>query len=257
MAIQNPAFSRNEAFSTQLSAEQLQEMYQRPASGETMTVEDTVAKTTLGFIALLAGAAIGWATALSLPFLWIGTGIAGFVLALVNTFKKEPSPALILLYSALQGVFLGGISMFYDQMYPGIVLQAIIGTFAVMGVTLALFASGKVRASARATKVFLIAMVGYLVYSLINMLLVVFGATESPFGLGADVEVFGIPLGVVLGVFVVLLGAYSLVLDFDFVQRGVANGAHKKFGWTAAFGIIMTAIWLYVEILRMLAITRE
>ncbi len=257
MAIQNPAFSRNEAFAQNISTDQLNEMYERPAAGETMTVEDTVAKTTLGFIALIAGAAVGWATAAAFPVLWMIAGVLGFVLALVNIFKKEPSPALILTYSLVQGVVLGGISAMYESQYPGVVLQAVIGTVAVIGVTLALFASGKVRASAHATKVFLVAMLGYVAYSLINMFLVMFNVTDSGFGLSADVSLWGIPLGIVIGVFVVIMGAYSLVLDFDYVQRGVANGAHKKFGWSAAFGIIMTAIWLYLEILRMLAISRD
>ena len=122
--------------------------------------------------------------------------------------------------------------------------------------TLALFASGKIRASKKATKIFLIAMVGYLVFSLVNFGLMLFGATDDPWGLrGADI--FGIPLGLIIGVFVVIMAAYSLVLDFDFIQQGVRNRAPKKYGWTGAFGIMVTVIWLYLEILRMLAIMQS
>ena len=275
MAINNPAF-RDPAFkqgggaATQaMTAQQLEELYNRPVSeqhiqtpnlvepeGGAMTYEDTVVKTVLNFALLLVGAGVGWFTFGVAPWLWIAAGLVGFVLALVNIFKKEPAPALILAYAAVQGVFLGGISMMYEQQFDGIVFQAVLATVAVVGVTLALFASGKIRASKKATKVFLIAMVGYLVFSLLNVVLMMFGAVSNPWGL-RGMEIFGIPLGLVIGVFVVIMGAYSLVLDFDFIQRGVQNKAPKKFAWTAAFGIMVTVIWLYLEILRMIAIARS
>ena len=270
MAGSNPAFTRSPAFSAQaggvavaqdISAQQLDEIYNRssaPAEGESMTVENTIVKTVISFILLLAGAAIGWITAPAVPLLWIGAAIVAFVLALVNIFKKEPSAPLILAYAAAEGVFIGGISAFYEAMWPGVVVQAVIATLVVVGVTLALFASGKIRASAKATKVFLIAMVGYLVFSLVNIGIMIFGgAGGNPWGLRGSVEIFGIPLGVILGVFVVILAAYSLVLDFDFIQRGVNNKAPAKYGWTGAFGIMVTVVWLYLELLRMFAIARN
>jgi uncharacterized YccA/Bax inhibitor family protein len=268
MALDNPAFSRNSAFSSQgavsaaqdVSAQELQEMYNQPATlpdRDVMTYDDALQKSAVSFGLLLVGAAIGWLTFQSLPFLWIGAGIVGFVLALVNIFKKEPSPGLVLGYAAAQGVFVGGISAWYEfQFGGGIVAQAVIATLVVVGVTLALFASGKIRASKKATKIFLIAMVGYLVFSLVNFGLILFGATDDPWGLrGADI--FGIPLGLIIGVFVVIMAAYSLVLDFDFIQQGVRNRAPKKYSWTGAFGIMVTVIWLYLEILRMLAIMQS
>jgi uncharacterized YccA/Bax inhibitor family protein len=268
MALDNPAFSRNSAFSSQgavaasqdISAQQLQEMYNQPATppaGETMAIDTTIQKSAAAFGLLIVGAAIGWVTMQSLPFLWIGAGIVGFVLALVNIFKKEPSPALVLAYAGVQGVFVGGISAWYEASFGGgIVAQAVIATLVVVGVTLALFASGKIRASKKATKIFLIAMVGYLVFSLVNFGLILFGATDDPWGLrGADI--FGIPLGLIIGVFVVIMAAYSLVLDFDFIQQGVRNRAPKKYEWSGVFGIMVTVIWLYLEILRMLAIMQS
>jgi len=126
----------------------------------------------------------------------------------------------------------------------------------VVGVTLALFASGKIRASKKATKIFLIAMVGYAVFSLVNFGLMIFGVTDDPFGL-RSAEIFGIPIGLLLGVLVVIMAAYSLVLDFDFIQQGVRNRAPKKYEWTGVFGIMVTVIWLYLEILRMLAIAQS
>lgn len=267
MALDNPAFSRNSAFSAQggvaaaqdISAQQLQEMYNQPATppaGETMAVETTIQKSAAAFGLLVVGAAIGWVTTESIPFLWIGAGIVGFVLALVNIFKKEPSPALVLAYAGVQGIFVGGISAWYEAINPGIVAQAVIATLVVVGVTLALFASGKIRASKKATKIFLIAMIGYAVFSLVNFGLMIFGVTDDPFGLRST-PIFGIPLGVILGIFVVIMAAYSLVLDFDFIQQGVRNRAPKKYEWSGVFGIMVTVIWLYLEILRMLAIMQS
>lgn len=269
MALDNPAFSRNSAFSAQggvaaaqdISAQQLQEMYNQPATppaGETMAVDTTIQKSAVAFGLLLVGAALGWVTTESMPFLWIGAGIVGFVLALVNIFKKQPSPALVLAYSGVQGIFVGGISAFYEVMFPGIVAQAVIATLVVVGVTLALFASGKIRASKKATKIFLIAMVGYAVFSLVNFGLMIFGGTDAAFGLRSEPSfIFGIPWGVIIGIFVVIMAAYSLVLDFDFIQQGVRNRAPKKYEWSGVFGIMVTVIWLYLEILRMLAIMQS
>ncbi|CAN5289608.1 Bax inhibitor-1/YccA family protein [soil metagenome] len=263
------AFSRNPAFATNaaggvaaaqnISAQQLDELYKSPSApeSEVMTVEDTLAKTVGAFALLLVGAAVGWLSAPLIPFLWVGAAIVGLVLGLINSFKREPSAPLILLYAAVEGVFVGGISWWYESSFGGgIVIQAVIASLVVVGITLALFASGKIRASKRATKIFLIAIVGYIAFSLVNVILVATGVLTDPYGLrGATIA--GIPFGIILGVFVVIMAAYSLVLDFDFIQRGVNNKAPRKYGWTGAFGIMATVIWLYLEILRMLALSRR
>ncbi len=265
--MQNPAF-RNSAFQSgsqgaaaTMTATQLQDLYDQPSAQrpttEPMTIQDSLTKSAMTFAILLAGAVIGWVTAPLVPMLWIGAAIVGFVFALINVFRREPSPAMILIYAGAQGVFLGGISLFYEAMLPGIIMQAVLATLVVVGVTLALFASGKIRASKRATKIFLIALVAYVVFSLVNVILMVSGVTNDPWGLSGQVRILGIPLGVILGVLAVLLGAYSLVLDFDFIQQGVRNQAPRKYGWTGAFGIMVTVIWLYVEILRLIAIARR
>jgi uncharacterized YccA/Bax inhibitor family protein len=267
----NPAFSRNPAFSEKggvvaapvtPSADELLAHYNQPSANavetDRMTVEDTVMKSAISFVVLLAGAAIGWMTYPAAPWLWVVGGLVGFVLALVNIFKREPSAPLILAYAGAQGLFIGGISLLFESLYPGIVVQAVVATLVVVGVTLALFASGKIRASKKATKVFLIAMVGYLVFSLVNVGIMIFGGADgNPWGLRGSVEIAGIPLGVILGIFVVILAAYSLVLDFDAIQQGVRNRAPRKYGWSGAFGIMVTVIWLYTEILRMFAIARN
>jgi len=259
--MRNPAFS-DAAFKSgstvpgAVSTAQLEEMYQRP-SEERMTIDDSIRKSAAAFGILVLGAVVGWLTMPAVPLLWVGAGIVGIVLAFVNIFKKQPSGALVLSYAAAQGVFLGGISAFYEAQYPGIVMQAVIATLCVVGVTLWLFASGKVRASKKATKVFLVALIGYALFSIINVVLSLTGVVADPWGLRTGVEIFGIPLGIVLGILAVLLGAYSLVLDFDFIKQGVDNAAPKAYGWRGAFGIMLTVIWLYLEILRLIAIARD
>lgn len=266
MATSNPAFSNSPAFTQSAtkaiqwtqepSAQQLDELYARssatPDQMDRMTYENTIVKTVIAFVVLLATAAVGW----FIPVLMIPAAIVGFVLALVNIFKKKPSPPLVLAYAAAQGLFVGGISAFFETQFEGIVTQAVLGTFAVVAVVLVLFANGKIRASKRATKVFMVAIVGYMLFSLINLGLMLFGVTDSAFGLRSVEIIPGVPLGVVIGIFVILLASYSLVLDFDAVQTGVQRGAPAIWGWQAAFGIMVTVIWLYLEILRLLAILR-
>jgi len=203
-------------------------------------------------VILLAGAVVGW----FVPILTIPAAIIGFVLALVNIFKKAPSRGLVLAYAAFEGVFVGGISAIFESQWDGIVVQAVFGTLAVVGVTLALFATGKVRESKRATQIFLVAIIGYAAFSLINVILMFTGVTSGMFGL-RSVEFFGIPLGFFIGVFVILLAAYSLVMDFTTVKLGVERGAPRVYGWQAAFGIMVTVVWLYTEVLRLLAILRD
>lgn len=250
----------------------LEGMYAAPPAGaremDRMTVEDTVIKTVSLFAILLATAAVGWIWTMAgvtpanpspsiLP--WMIGALGGFVLSLVVIFtsRKKVRPGLIFAYAAFEGLFVGGISAFFEFIWPGIVVQATLATVSVVGVTLALFASGKVRASAKATKVFMIAMLGYLVFSLINIGLMIFNVplAGGAFGLLSQ-EVFGIPLGLIIGVLVVIMAAYSLVLDFDQVQQGVRNGAPRQYAWVGAFGIMVTVVWLYIEILRILAILR-
>lgn len=273
----NPALSHNPALNGKtLTADELRRIYDQPAadvqrpgidvpaeqagpaqppaivpSDRPMTYENTISKTVLLFLVVLGFGAVGW----FLPVLALPAAIVGLVLGLVNAFKKEPSVPLILLYAAFQGVFLGGISGIFEAQWAGIVSQAIIGTLAVFGVTLLLFRSGKVRTSPKMTKIVLVAMAGYLVFSLVNVGMIVFGATSDPWGM-RGATLWGIPVGLLVGLLAVFLAAYSLVMDFELIQNGVKNRVPEKWAWSAAFGLMVTLIWLYVEILRILAILR-
>lgn len=251
---------------------QLEGMYAAPPAGaietDRMTVEDTVWKTVGLFAILLVTAVVGWVWTLgglrASPYVdssmlpMIVGGLGGFILAMavIFTSRKKVRPALIFAYAAFEGLFIGGISAFFETIWPGIVMQATLATVAVVGVTLALFASGKIRASKKMTKIFMIAMIGYLVFSVLNMVLMWTGINQTAFGL-RGYEIMGIPLGLIIGVLVVFMAAYSLVMDFDQIQQGVRNGAPRKFGWMGGFGIMVTVVWLYVEILRMIAIVRN
>ncbi len=253
----NPTFSRNPAFNgrggaptQEVTPESLQAMYNAPSATAVdtgrMTYEDTITKTTGLFAILLVGAAVGWLV----PGLAILGALVGFVLGLVNSFKRSPSVPLIVAYAAFEGLFVGGISRFFEAKWEGVAVQAVLATLVVVGVVLALFRSGKIRASAKATKIFMIAMVSYLAFSLVNFGLVMFGVLDSPFGLRDGV------IGLVIGALAVLMASYSLVLDFDFIQRAVRSGQPRKMGWQAAFGLMVTVVWLYVEFLRIFAILR-
>lgn len=244
-----------------MTDEQLRQMYSQPSAGPAdtgrMTFDDVIMKTAACLGAVLVGAAVTLTVGLPLASLLMIVGaLGGFVLALVNTFKKQPSPALILAYAALEGLFLGGLTRILDTQYPGVGLQAVIGTLSVFAVTLLLFKSGKVRATPKAMRFFMIAIIGYAVFSLINMVLVWTGAVQEPFGLRTSVEIFGIPLGVFIGLLAIGLAAFSLIMDFTSIEAGVRSGAPQRFSWTAAFGLTVTLVWLYVEIIRLLAILR-
>lgn len=283
MATTNPAFSRNPAFNGKtMTAEELSAIYNEPsaqpnrpgidapadatavaapqvyASTDPMTYEDTLAKTAGLFLVLMATAALTWVTfetGLGLALMFVGA-LAGLGLGIANAVKREPSPVLIFLYAAAQGMFLGGISRFFETQWEGIVVQAVLGTLAVFAATLLLFRSGKVRTSAKANKIFFIGMVGLLIFGVVNIVLMMTGAAPGMFG-AYSIMLWGwLPLGVVIGLFSIFMASYALVSDFEFIKRGVDSRVPRKYGWTAAFGLMVTLIWLYVEILRIIAIIR-
>ncbi|BCW62270.1 Bax inhibitor-1/YccA family protein [Paenarthrobacter sp. MSM-2-10-13] len=244
-----------------MTNEQLQQMYNQPAAGPAdtgrMTYDDVIMKTVACLVVLIIGAGVTLFVAPGLStMLMIVGALGGFVLALVNTFKKQPSPALILAYAGLEGLFLGGLTRVLDGMYPGVGLQAVIGTLAVFGVTLVLFKSGKVRATPKMVRFFMIATIGYAVFALINLVMSWTGVVQEPFGLRTSVEFFGIPLGVFIGILAIGLAAFSLIMDFTSIEEGVRAGAPERYSWVAAFGLTVTLVWLYVEIIRLLAILR-
>lgn len=217
-----------------------------------MSTENVIQKSAITLGLVVAGAIIGWI----FPILYIPGLIVGFILGLVNSFKREPSVPLIVAYAIFEGLFVGGISATLDNIWPGVASQAVLATFVVAGVVLTLFATGKIRATRRLNKIWIIAMFSYLGFSVLNIILSAIGVMPNAFGIHS-VQVFGIPVGILIGVVAVLLASYSLVMDFTFVENGVRNGLPEKYGWQAAFGITVTMVWLYLEILRILALARN
>jgi uncharacterized YccA/Bax inhibitor family protein len=258
MESRNPVFARTEGMTAgartatagvdAATISQLEQSYAGPSAGPLqtarMTYNDVIMKTGMTFGVLLVGAVIGWMT----PQLAMVGFIVGLVLGLVNAFKKEPSPPLIIAYAAFMGVGLGGISMVFQAQWQGIVQQAVLGTLAVFGVALFAYRSGRIRVTPKFQRMVLIGMMGYLAFSLINVLFMVFGSGDNAFGLRSGW------LGIAAGLIGVALAAFSLVLDFDFIDKGVTNGIPEKYAWTAAFGLVVTLVWLYLELLRLLAI---
>ena len=218
-----------------------------------MSMDDVIVRTGISIAVLIPFALIGWFTAPTMPFLYFGAMILGLVLGLANAFKKVVSPPLILAYAAVQGVFLGGISYVYDQWaqgtgYEGLVSQAIIGTLVAFVVMLALYKSRLVKVDGRFKKIMLVAMVSYLAIAVMSFV-------SSFFGVGDGWGFYGVgTLGLILCAFGVLLAAFSLMLDFDSIERGVKMGLPERESWRMAFGLLVTLIWLYLEILRLLAI---
>src|SRR6478735_8518134 len=229
----------------------LNQMYDAPsattADTKRLTYDDVIMKTG-GLLALLV--VVGAATWTLAPAIWPIGAIAGLVLGLVNAFKRNPSPLLITLYTVAQGVFLGGISAYYESFYQGVVPSAVVATVATFAAALFLFRSGKVRVTPKFTRWLLIAMVGYLAFSLVNVVLLMFGALDG-WGLR------GGTLGIVISLVAVGLAAASLIVDFDSIKRGVEGGVPAKFAWSAAFGLLVTLIWLYLEFLRLFAILQS
>jgi len=247
-------------------ASTLESMYGAPSATSVdtgrMTYDDVIVKTAGLLAVLVISAAVTWFVAPELFFVGM---IVGLVLGLVNSFKRNPSPLLITLYAVAEGVFLGGISFFVENAFgsqggtqlglDSVVLQALLATGATFVATLLLFTSGRVRVTPKATRFFLVAMVGYGLFSLINLGLMWFGGMPG-WGLNSEVSIMGIPLGVFIGIFAVGLAAYSLIMDFDSIKRGVERGVPARMAWTAAFGLVVTLVWLYLEFLRLLAILR-
>ena len=211
---------------------------------QSMTLEGTVNKTLISLIVLFISAIYSWQN-FSMTIITIG-GIGGFILALTTIFKKEWSPFTTPAYCALKGLAVGGISVIFEQQYPGIVSQAIFLTFGIL-FSLLLAYKTKIIKPTENFKLGLVAATGgiFIIY-IINMIMGFFGSSiplinsNSMYGIG-------------FSIFVVIIASLNLVLDFDFIEQGAEKGAPKYMEWYGAFGLMVTLIWLYLEILKLLA----
>ncbi|MEV0976679.1 Bax inhibitor-1/YccA family protein [Streptomyces sp. NPDC049915] len=224
---------------------------QAPATTGRMTMDDVVTRsaTTLGVVVL--GAILAWAVLPVSPGsygLAIGSALVAFVLAMVQSFKRTPSPALILGYAAFEGIFLGVISEMYNSAWSGAPFQAVLGTMAVSGATLLVYKAGWIRVTARYARIGMAIAIAFVVVMAVNLLLVAFGVAGD-----GGLRSMG-PLGAVVGIIAILIGAFFLTLDFKQIEDGIAYGAPRNEAWLAAFGLTMTLVWIYLEMLRLVAI---
>ncbi len=216
---------------------------------EAMTVGGTVNKTALSLLILLITASFTWNMGLADGRVggWIMIGmIGGLIAALATVFKKTWAPVTAPLYAGLQGLALGGISALFETRYPGIVSQAVFLTFGTLAGLLIAYRSGWIKATEN-FKLGVVAATGgiFFVY-LISFVLGFFGVSVPLIHSSGT-------FGILFSLFVVVVAALNLVLDFDFIEEGAERGAPKYMEWYAAFGLMVTLIWLYLEILRLLA----
>ena len=232
------------------SAGDLQNMYDRPAYAPAryMTLDDVVMKTAATLGVVVVTGAVAWI--FNLGALAIVGALVGFVLALVISFRQSTNPALILSYAAAEGLVLGAISRVFNDYYPGSAIQAVVGTAAVFGGMLVVYKTGAIRVTPRFTRWLLGALIGVVVLMLVNLV----ASLITPGGLGLR---DGGPLAIVFSLVCIGIAAFSFLLDFDMIDQGIRRGAPAQFAWYAAFGLTVTLVWLYLEILRLLSYFRE
>lgn len=224
------------------------------ASSSPMTVRGTVNKSFILLGLLMATAGFTWMQALSHGisavggWLMLGT-IGGLVLAIVTIFKKEWAPRTAPAYALCEGLVLGGISVIFEAQYPGIVMQAVGLTFGTLFCLLGAYQSGLVKVTENFKLGIMAATGGLFLLYLVSFILGFFGVNLPFFGNG--------PVGILFSVAVCAIAALNLVLDFDFIEKGAEHGAPKYMEWYAAFGLMVTLIWLYIEILRLLTKLRS
>ncbi len=244
----NPVFGKSVFERTQVGVQE-----------DRMTINGTVNKTGLMLLIVVFAALFTWRkffgalefstpeAAMSAVGPWIiGGAIGGFIAAIITVFSPKRASIFAPIYAVLEGLFLGGISALFESMYPGLVMRAISLTFGVFLIMLFLFRSGKIRATGKFRMGVIAATGGIALIYFISFIAGLFGANigflhgNSLFSIGFSLVVVGI-------------AALNLILDFDFIERGAASGAPKYMEWYGAFGLMVTLVWLYLELLRLLA----
>ena len=210
-----------------------------------MTIQGTVNKTGIALILTIISAGYAWGNPVMhgwvMPAVLVGIGLAIFIV-----LKPEKSPTLVPIYAVVEGIALGVISMVFNAAYPGIVVQAVFLTFGTLGALLLAYKSGLIQATENFKLGVFAATGGIAIMYLISWIM-------SFFGSGIGMITSSSPMGIAFSAFVVEIAALNLVLDFDFIEEGTEMGAPKYMEWYGAFGLLVTLIWLYLEILRLLA----
>ena len=224
--------------------------------GQTMTVQGTITRTFILLLCVMATAAWTWSQffttrdpAVVGPYV-LGGAVGGFVMALVTVFKKNWSPVTAPIYALLEGLLLGGISAMFELRFPGIAIESVGLTFGTCLCMLVAYRSGMIRVTQKFTLGLVAATGGIALVYVVTMLLGFFGV-QVPYIYGSG------PIGILFSLVVVVIAALNLVLDFSFIEEGARQGAPKYMEWYGAFGLMVTLIWLYLEMLRLLAKLRD
>jgi uncharacterized YccA/Bax inhibitor family protein len=237
-----------------LTPDQMEQMYAGPAAGPAqtgrMTIDDVVMRTAMTLGTVVVGAVLGWTVLPDNYGLAVGAALIAFVLAMIQSFKRTPTPALILGYAAFEGVFLGVISRLYNEQWQGAPVQAVLGTMAVFAGMLIAYRTRLIRVTARYQRIGMAIAIGFLLAMVVNLLFAAFGSAN---GLGLTTG----GLGIVFCLLGIGLGAFFLSLDFKQVEDGIRYGAPQQESWLAAFGLTMSLVWIYLELLRLISILRD
>jgi uncharacterized YccA/Bax inhibitor family protein len=242
------------------SASQLNEWYAQPAAGEPrvgtgpsryLTLDDVITRTVILLSTLLVAAGVAWflvpeSTAVGLAGL---AALGGFGLAMFIILTGRANAATTITYAALEGLFIGAISEVFNQHWPGIVVQAVTGTVMVAGGVLVVYKTGAVRVTPKFTKIVFASTLGLVGLMLVNL---VAGLFHSG-GLGLRDPHTNLGIAVAFSLVCIVIAAANLIVDFDMIEQSVRRGTDEKFGWYLSFGILVTLVWLYLEILQLLS----
>ena len=226
------------------------ENYTQYGMTETMTKTGVITKTA-GLLALVTiSAAMSWFKAITspesmMPIFYVGI-LGAFITAIVLSFKRTLAHILAPLYAILEGLAIGGISCLLEAQFPGIVYQAVVGTFAVFFTVLALYASGVIVVTAKVRGVIFSATLAVALIYLVSFFLSLFGI-RVPFLYEAN------GIGIAISVVVTIIAASNFLIDFDNIEQGINNYAPKYYEWYSSFGLLVTLIWVYIEILKLLS----
>ena len=221
-----------------------------------MTLDDVVTKTAVTMAVLVAGAALAWRfipDTLAFPAM-ILSALVGFVAVLVVSFRRVVSPPLVLFYAAVEGVFIGMISEVFNNIYPGIVIQAVVATFFAAGVTLAAYKFFNIKVTPKFQKVVFISTLSFAALMLVNF---VYSLATGNGGLRGGITGDVGLLAVGISLIAIVLAVLNLVLDFDYIEQGIQMGAPARESWRGAFGLTVTMVWLYIEMLRLISSRRR
>jgi len=228
------------------STQDLEQMYNAPAASSIrtgrLTIDDVVTRTALLFGLLVISGAAAWTLGFGQGIMMIGLFV-GLGLSLVISFSRKVRPALVIAYAIAEGIVLGTISHYYNLVYPGIVVQAVVASIAAFAGILFAHASGKIRITGRATRIAMGALIGYMLLGIVSLFM--------------GGSIYNGSFGPIIAIAGVALASFFIALDFDQITKAVAAGVPQEESWRLGFGLMVSLVWLYLEVLRLLSLLRN